>query len=51
MALEDLDAARNEISSLKKNLNVVDDFINDLKDQVITSRDERKELMDRLKEK
>lgn len=51
VALTDLDVERNEISSLKKNLNVVDDFINDLKDQVSTSRDKRKELMDKLKEK
>lgn len=51
MALEDLDVARNEICTLKKNLNVADDFINDLKDQDNISRKKWKELMDKLKKK
>lgn len=50
MALEDLDAARNEISTLKKNLNV-DDFLNNLKDQANISREKRKALMEKLEEK
>lgn len=51
MVLEDLDAAMKEKSSLRRSLEAAKIFIESLKEQVNTSREKRKEPMDKLKEK
>lgn len=51
VALEDIDATRKEVSTMKRNLSAVDDFIETLKEHVSTSREKRNELMDKLKER
>lgn len=51
VAIEDIDTTRKEANSLRRNMSNVEDFIESLKEKVNTSREKRKEIMDKLKEK
>lgn len=51
MVLEDLDVVMKEMSNPRISLDVVENFTESLKEQVNTSREKRKELSDKLKEK